>query len=122
GRLTTAGAVEDEFPIPMATAATKPGLIATGPDGALWFTEFGGTPEANYGNQVGRITPMGAIAEFTLPGLASQPDGIIVGPDNNLWFAETSGNKIGRITPAGAITEFTVPTLGGRPNYIAMGS
>jgi len=37
-----------EYPLPTPTA--YPYGITTGPDGALWFTEF-------YGNSIGRITP-----------------------------------------------------------------
>ncbi len=43
------------FPIP--TLGSSPEYITTGPDGDLWFTEF-------QGNNVARITPDGAIAEF----------------------------------------------------------
>jgi virginiamycin B lyase len=45
GRITTAGAVT-EFTIP--SDGSGPHSITTGPDGALWFTEY-------YGNRVGRL-------------------------------------------------------------------
>ena len=43
------------------TANSNPIDITAGPDGALWFTEYGG-------NKIGRITTSGNITEFPLPG------------------------------------------------------
>src|SRR5262245_47710922 len=60
-----------EFPI--MTAASTPTAITRGADGNLWFTEFNA-------DRVGRITPSGAIKEFTLPA-GSGPLDIITGPD-----------------------------------------
>lgn len=88
--------------------------IVTGPDGNLWFT----LPNAN---ELGRITPGGAIAEFVVPTASSDPTTIAAGPDGNLWFTEFSGGKIGRITPEGTITEFAVPTAASDPYGIAAG-
>jgi virginiamycin B lyase len=45
GRITTAGLIT-EFPVP--SDGSGPHSITTGPDGALWFTEY-------YGNRVGRL-------------------------------------------------------------------
>jgi streptogramin lyase len=83
------------------TSGSIPEGIAAGPDGNLWFTEFGG-------NRIGRITPAGVVTEFSA-GITSgsSPAGIAAGPDGNLWFTEFSGNRIGRITPAGVVTEFS---------------
>lgn len=93
-----------------------PAVIATGPDGNLWFTE-------PMGDKIGRITTAGVITEFSLPS-GSRPFGIAAGPDGSLWFAEQSG-KIGRITPNGVISEILVPTQGfpkTTPTSIAVGS
>jgi streptogramin lyase len=76
--------------------------ITAGPDGNLWFTEI------DEGNRIGRITPSGAITEFSRgirPG--GGPTEIAGGPDGNLWFTEYEGNRVGRITPEGAIVEFS---------------
>lgn len=90
-----------EFPIP--TASSEPLSIAAGPDGNLWFVE-------TLGDKIGRITPAGAITEFSMGITASsQPRSIAAGPDGNMWFTEINGGKIGRITPVGGITEFTTP-------------
>ncbi len=60
------------------TGSQKPTEITAGPDGNLWFTEFGGS------GAIGRITPGGTITEFTtgLTGSAG-PMGIAAGPDGN---------------------------------------
>ncbi len=80
-----------EFAIP--TAGSGPQIITTGPDGALWFTEFDV-------NQIGRITTDGTtIAEFLVPTADSGPQGITTGPDGALWFTELNGNKNGRLAP-----------------------
>jgi streptogramin lyase len=90
-----------EFPIP--TANSKPSGITRGPDGNLWFTEFGA-------NKIGRITPDGIITEFPIPTANSAPYGITAGPDGNVWFTEMKALNIGRITNSGVITEFPAPT------------
>src|SRR5450432_3397082 len=64
------------------TPVAQPYGIARGPDGNLWFTEFGG-------NRIGRITPSGVVTEFSAGITANAaPYGITAGPDGNLWFAE----------------------------------
>ncbi|OAF12442.1 hypothetical protein AYJ54_06330 [Bradyrhizobium centrolobii] len=84
--------------------------ITTGPDGALWFTEF-------TSKKIGRI-PTTATAEnlqlieFTAPG-SSGPLGIATGPDGALWFTEEAGGKIVRITTTGVVTEFAIPAAKG---------
>ena len=82
------------------TAASTSG-IAAGPDGNLWFTEEGN-------DQIGRITPLGAVTEFGSGiSVGASPREITTGPDGNLWFTERSGDRIGRITPLGVVTEFS---------------
>src|SRR4051794_7743082 len=60
-------------------AGARPFAIATGPDGALWFTDpaLGG---------IGRISTDGTATEF--PTVGSRPFWITPGPDDNLWFTE----------------------------------
>jgi virginiamycin B lyase len=102
-----------EFVIP--TPNSTPGPITSGPDGNVWFTEFGA---------VGRITPSGIITEFPTPN-PSIPFVITTGPDGNLWFTEyltaSGGDNVGRITPSGQITEFAIPTTTGLPFGITSG-
>ncbi len=101
-----------EFVIP--TAGSAPTDIATGSDGALWFTETAG-------DKIGRITAAGVITEFPITTVGSNPVGIVAGPDGALWFAEAAGNKIGRITTAGVVTEFPVTTVASQPNLLTVG-
>lgn len=89
-----------------------PGEITAGPDGNLWFTE-------QEGSAIGRITPCGAITEFTT-SYSGGADGIVTGPDHNLWFMENSGS-IGRITPDGTFTQFSAPSSSGLDNAITSG-
>jgi virginiamycin B lyase len=95
------GQTIDEFSIP--TAASKPQCIATGPDGNLWFIE-------NSANQIGRITPQGAITEFPVPGTGATEhlslQCIAAGADGNLWFTASgpSSGRIGKISTGGAAT------------------
>ena len=78
-----------------------PWASPAGPDGNLWFTEFGG-------DRIGRITPSGTVTEYSAGITAgSDPNDITTGPDGNLWFTEYAGNRIGRITPAGVVTEYS---------------
>jgi len=81
-----------EFPV--STSASEPDAITAGPDGNLWFTEFGA-------NNIGRITTSGVVTgEFPIPTAASEPEGITAGPAHtaSIWFTEFVGNKIGKIT------------------------
>jgi hypothetical protein len=54
GRMTVSGIVT-EFPVP--TSTSFPQGVASGPDGAIWFTEFNYPPSAaNASGKVGRMT------------------------------------------------------------------
>src|SRR5207244_7837169 len=88
--------------------------ITEGVDGNVWFAE-------QNGNNIGRITPAGAITEFPVPTANSKPVFITPGSDGNLWFTELSGNNIGRIKPSGVIKEFQVPTSNSGPAGISSG-
>jgi streptogramin lyase len=105
-------------------SGSRPGHIAPGPDGSMWFTDdacVGGGTCA-----IGRISRTGQIQEFDrLAGDGNIPDDIAMGPDGNMWFTENeNGGAIGRITPAGHITLFTQPhglNSGAYPTDIALG-
>ncbi len=101
-KLTTAGEVLAEYPLPKPESFPA-GMVA-GPDGAFWFIE-------NRANQIGRITVDGEITEYPLPTEQSFPIRITTGPDNALWFTLYRANAIGRITTDGEITEFPVPGM-----------
>jgi streptogramin lyase len=95
----------------------QPRVIAPGPDGNLWFTDFG-TPA------IGRVTPDGTITLFTQANsnlnAGSAPHGIAPGPDGNLWFTDGGTTPaIGKVdlsTEPPAITEVTIPPDGSSPS------
>ena len=77
----------------MITPFNTPGhtleTITPGPDGNLWFTEFGD-------NRVARITPDGVITESPVVK-GSGPTGISAGPHSTIWFLGYASNKVYRI-------------------------
>lgn len=114
GRIAPTGQII-EFALP---SPGRPGEITAGPDGNLWFT-------ASDPDQIGRITPAGAMTEFPLLGcpapLFCAPKGITTGPDGNLWFTEWQSGQIGRMTPKGTLTVFPLPWAGRYPDRITSG-
>ncbi|MFN8169044.1 MAG: fibronectin type III domain-containing protein [Candidatus Nanopelagicales bacterium] len=75
-----------------------PSGITTGPDGAVWFTDY-------LANDVGRIAPGGDVTRFPVP-TAAAPNGITVGPDGALWFTQGGDTAIGRVTTTGSFSRF----------------
>ena len=106
GRSTPDGAITEFTDGVTALTYYNAVEITAGPDGNLWFTQ--GVPRDSATGQggVGRITPDGAITEFT-DGITAyaNPFDIAAGADGNLWFTET--RSVGRITPDGTVTEFS---------------
>jgi virginiamycin B lyase len=84
-----------ELPVP-----GQPTTMASGPDGAMWFTSA---------SSIGRIDESGASTQYFLPMAASTPQSIVLGPDGALWFTEALAPRIGRITATGTITEYAIP-------------
>jgi hypothetical protein len=91
-----------EFPV---KGAQQVSWLTTGHDGNLWFIDS---------SKVGKMTPAGAVTEFTVP---APSDGSAIdlsnaqltpGSDGNLWFIGLGG--ISRITPTGDVK--TYPTKG----------
>ncbi len=107
------GQVITEFAIGI-TPGAFPFFVTTGPDGDLWFTEGAGP--------IGRITPDGAVTEFSAGITPGNLFGIAAGPDGNLWFTESSIDRIGRITTTGVVTEFSTGiSAGAKPFGIVAG-
>jgi uncharacterized repeat protein (TIGR01451 family) len=94
-----------EFSVPAGARG-----IAAGPGGDLWFTLAD--------DQIGRITPDGQVATFSIPPSDGGPAIITDGPDGNLWFTFDDGPGIGRITPGGQFTAFAA---GKSPSDIVAG-
>lgn len=110
--IDSAGAVTEYA---VTGANSRPVGVVTGPDGNVWFTQYGG-------NKIGRITPSGEITEFPLATPSSSPHDIVTGPDGNLWFTQWGGNRLGRITPDGSLTDSPeLPQAFSEPNRIAVG-
>jgi virginiamycin B lyase len=105
GRMTPSGGLT-EFPAP-----GYPRGIATGSDGALWFTT---------GSAVGRITVQGQLTLYPIGNDPSLPLGdIALGPDGNLWFTESGA--IRHISPDGRqIVNVPLPQ-GSQPGSLAKG-
>lgn len=110
GRITTSGSVKTYA----VTNDSWPVGIAIGSDGNLWFTE-------RDGDRVGRITPAGAVTEFSKDiRKNASPYLIAAGSDGALWFTESTG--IGRITTSGKVTEYRKGiSRGEHPLGIALG-
>jgi streptogramin lyase len=125
GRITTSGEIT-YYPLPRI--ASNPVDITTGPDGALWFTEQGGTDPVSgepTPNRIGRMTTAGALTDFVVPWADNGPHGIVSGPDGALWFTDFQNNAIGRITVDGTFSEEMVAPLfgeGGGVSHIAAGA
>jgi virginiamycin B lyase len=124
GRITTAGVVTNEFPIPEVNGIhAGPRGITRGPDGAMWFTAWDG-------GRIGRIAMDGTITQVVTGG--NGPHSIVSGSDGAMWFTETAGS-IGRITidpdapggppPSGPPPSDTSPTpsSGLRPTSTSVG-
>jgi streptogramin lyase len=79
------------------TVAGNPGGITVGPDGNLWFPEYGTTA-------IGKISTSGTGYIAYSCGACSQPSYIVAGSDGNLWFTEDGGRFIDKMTPTGVST------------------
>jgi virginiamycin B lyase len=103
-----------------ASPNARPAGIASGPDGAIWFTEVG--PSA-----IGRIDlTTFVVTEYPTLTPNSDPVGITSGPDGALWFTEqTDSNGYGRIgridATTHAVTEFLIPRILAKPSGIVTG-
>ena len=96
-------------------AGSAPDGVAVGPNGSIWFTEFGA-------DKIGTIDPTThAISEFTIPTRMQSPRDR-AGPDGNFWFTEFNTDQIGMINPTThKITEYPIPTMDAEPFGITAG-
>ena len=126
GYVTTAG----KFHLfNLSSPYARPIGIATGADGALWFTESAASINGQIVPAIGRITTTGTITEYPIPNPVgtttiaqmSVPQMIVRGPDDNLWFTDTGNNTIASITPDGTITTYPIPTASSQPFTIIAG-
>ncbi len=97
-------------------AGGHPGGIASGPDGALWFTD-------DAASRIGRITADGTVTSFSAGLTGERTTWIARGPDGAMWFTEgTAGAPyhVGRITTGGQVTEYSYG-ISGQPVGITAG-
>lgn len=107
----------DEYAIP---SGASPFFIQVAADGSKWFTETAG---------VGRLSPQGAITEWTVA--LEHPDDnmeqLSLDPWGKVWFVERNfdgagaagTNKVRRLDPrTNVISTYAVPTLGGTPSGV----
>ena len=99
-RITMGGAVTDfvnsEFGGLGSDYLGGGGGIVEGPDGALWFIDYGSPASADI-SVVGRMTAGGALTTYVTPGRDVPANEIASGPGNTLWF--TMGVRgIGRVS------------------------
>jgi streptogramin lyase len=101
-----------------STPATnsQPYDIVTGPDGNMWFTEYGTA-------KIGRTQMSGSMTEFALPSGYSKPQHITAGPNGVLWFTALGGANmyaLGEISLNGSIVMHDLPDpLDRRASYSA---
>ena len=109
GRMSLSGQVQ-EFPVPY-----PPEYIASGKDGALWYSELaptdiaGDTAKARQGF-LGRITTTGVATEVPINPSASARL-IAAGSDGAIWYTvrEGNGSALGRVTADGNVKSVTTP-------------
>lgn len=83
-KMSVSGQVLAEFKL---AAGSQPYSIISGPNGKIWFTEYGGS-------KIGRITKEGAVSEYR--GLYDSPvPSIATGKDGMLYFT-IAGSGIGK--------------------------
>jgi virginiamycin B lyase len=90
----------------VSTPRANPYGIIAGPDGFIYFCEFGT-------NKIGKIDPATlAIAEITLPD-GARPRRIANNPDGMVYYSDYERGYVGRLDPrSGKIEEW--PSPGGR--------
>jgi streptogramin lyase len=92
------------------TPGSQAYALTTGPDGAIWFTEYTAP-------RIGRLDPATGVAVEYF-GLKGPAVAIAPGPDGNVWFTENLGPanvpQIGRIAPDGTVTEFSAGLMAGQ--------
>jgi streptogramin lyase len=133
GRITTTGDIT-EWVVP--TAGADPSYLALGPDGNIWFSEYGcpstvGTafttcnpaspPEP--GNLIANLNPATGLFTVvgTIPTPNSKPSGLLFDASGRIWFTEQAGNNVASMDSTGAITEFPVPSPSSLPTAITLG-
>lgn len=104
GAAVAAPAVSGEFPTGATTLSGVPKHLTQGSDGNVWVVLDN--------NKIAKVTPAGAVTEYTPAPALANPSGITTGPDGNLWITMT--NAVAKISPATPTVDapFTILTIG----------
>jgi streptogramin lyase len=109
GRITTAGQVLSDIPMPNSLANGN-GIAARG--GAIWITDFNNDSIWRYRVSSGQFT------QFPVPAPDANPLDVAVDGTGIVWIAEFGAGRIGRLDPqSGVISETVTP---GDPREIAV--
>jgi virginiamycin B lyase len=102
-----------EFKIPSGNAQCS--TAVAGPDGNIWFTEWGT-------GKIGRIGTGGGFEEYEIGNPNAGPAGITVGADRNLYFSMEGPSAIGKMSTSGKLLgTYSTPTPGADPLVMAFG-
>ena len=122
GRVTSEGEVKD-WSVPTGTApdrpaVSEPGPLIEGPDGNMWFIDWGTNSEGH--SLVGRVTPTGEIREFPLPQALYYSGSLAAGPAGAIWIGTTPGT-VYAVKPDGSTITYTPPRITGNIEGLAAG-
>jgi streptogramin lyase len=106
GEARAASGPVTEFPMPKGA-----GMLAAGPDGAVWFARAG---------VLGRIAADGKVDELALPEQTGYPQDIALGPEGDFWI--TTSTEIDRVNTSGSMSRFPLPGVEKAPGKIAVGA
>jgi streptogramin lyase len=126
GKLNPTTGKESEFLLPPASRQLTPTFLVIDSNGNVWFNEVDYSDAT--GGKLGRLSPDGAISEWSVPTVGAEIEEIALDSKGNLWFAEQgnislnpSPNKVGKLDPLhNTITEYTSPTPNSRPAGIVV--
>ena len=109
---SAAPAVSGEFPAGAGTLSGVPKHLTQGSDGNIWVVLDN--------NKIAKVTPAGAVTEYTPAPALVNPSGITNGPDGNLWITQT--NAVVKISPNAptVATPTAIPAIGS-PQGITVG-
>ncbi|MGN6217376.1 MAG: Vgb family protein [Solirubrobacterales bacterium] len=82
--------------------------LIVGPDGNIWFADQGSGPSPP---ALGKISPAGAITEYSAGLGGSRPERLAFGSDGNLWYTASRNRAIGFASLNGEITDMELPGL-----------
>lgn len=104
------------------TRGSHPQLIASAPDGSIYFAQAGANKITQIPSPEAATADRAMARDFAVPTPDSYPEGIMVAPDGMVWFTEQNGHRIGKLDPlSSTISEYPTPTLNSGPVGITMG-